>query len=211
MLVLTEVHGLANHFARSQLVPCPKQCISTSGLSLGLQNNSLPSAHATRLVLTPFPHSAEHYNNNECHATVFQKYIHTSSLSWSWEIKLNLVTFEISLLLLHHKNHHTKVILRIQLLNKLITWRTHNFSTDIFTFPIFNGINPTTYYTFEDHSEYSQGAWFPVSVAALQAAISHAFWDSGLLANEQDPPDVIQVTVRFRIPRPHVTEHWNAR
>lgn len=111
VFVLTEVHGLANHLARSQLVPCPKQCISVSGLSLGLQNNSLPSAHATRLILTPFPHSAEHCNNNECHATVFQKCIHTSSLSRSRERKLNLVTFEISSLLLYHKNHHTKVIL----------------------------------------------------------------------------------------------------
>lgn len=67
------------------------------------------------------------------------------------------------------------------------------------------------YCTFEDHSEYSQGAWCPVSVTELQASTSHAFWDSGLLANEQDSPDVMQVTVRFRIPRPHVAEHWNAQ
>lgn len=82
---------------------------------------------------------------------------------------------------------------------------------DIFTFSTFSEINPTMCYTFEDHSEYSQGAWCSVSVTALQVATSHAFWDSGLLASEQDPPDVIQVTVRFRVPRPHVAEHWNAR
>lgn len=100
------------------------------------------------------------------------------------------------------------MILRIQLLNKCKTERI--ILKRIFR-RIFNGINPIRRITFEDHSEYSQGAWCPVSVAALQATISHAFWDSGLLANEQDPPDVIQVTVRFRIPRPHVAEHWNAR
>lgn len=63
------------------------------------------------------------------------------------------------------------------------------------------------FYTLEDHSEYSQDACCPMSVAPLQVVISHAFWDSGLLANEQDSPDVMQVTVRFRVPRPHVVEH----
>lgn len=63
------------------------------------------------------------------------------------------------------------------------------------------------FYTLEDHSEYSQGAWCPMSVTALQVVISHAFSDSGLLASEQGSPVVMQVTVRFRIPRPHVVEH----
>jgi len=65
VLVLTEVHVLANHLARSQLVSRPKQCVSVSGLSLGLQNNSLPSAHATRLIFTPSPHSAEHCDSDK--------------------------------------------------------------------------------------------------------------------------------------------------
>lgn len=64
-LVLTEVHGPMNHLGRSQFTPRSKQRISVSGLSLGLQNNSLPSAHATRLIFRPFPHSAEHYNSDK--------------------------------------------------------------------------------------------------------------------------------------------------
>ena len=60
-LLLTNVHGPVNHFALSQFGPLPKHCLSVSGLSLGLQNSSLPSAQATRLVSTPLPHSAEHW------------------------------------------------------------------------------------------------------------------------------------------------------
>lgn len=59
-LLLTNVHGPVNHFALSQFVPLPKHSLSVSGLSLGLQNNSLTSAQATCLVSTPLPHSAEH-------------------------------------------------------------------------------------------------------------------------------------------------------
>lgn len=50
-----------NHFALSQFDSLPKHCLSVSGLSLGLQNSSLPSAQATCLVSTPLPHSAEHW------------------------------------------------------------------------------------------------------------------------------------------------------
>lgn len=108
VLVLTEVHGLANHLARSQLVPRSKQCISVLGLSWGLQNNSLPSAHATRLILTPFPHSAEHCNSDECRVTVFRKCVHISSLFWR-KIKLKIQYLERPFSL--YVNYHRKVVL----------------------------------------------------------------------------------------------------
>lgn len=61
----TNVHGPVNHFALSQFVPLPKHSLSVSGLSLGLQNNSLTSAQATCLVSTPLPHSAEHWTKDK--------------------------------------------------------------------------------------------------------------------------------------------------
>lgn len=59
-----EDQGPVNHFASLQLVPFPKHCFSVIGFFSGLQNSSLPSAQATCLVLTPWPHSAEHSDDH---------------------------------------------------------------------------------------------------------------------------------------------------
>lgn len=88
-LLLTNVHGPVNHFALSQFVPLPKHSLSVSGLSLGLQNNSLTSAQATCLVSTPLPHSAEHWTKDKRTFSISPSFlsVYRPYLGWPFRVK----------------------------------------------------------------------------------------------------------------------------
>lgn len=63
-----------------------------------------------------------------------------------------------------------------------------------------------TDFTLDDQSEYNQGDRCSV-LSLAQLSNSQTFWDSGFSNMGQDFPGVMHVTVRFRTPFPHVTEH----